>query len=318
MEHYCILTGEMMEESFNKVWHLVSITLQEWSDDHAAQLAAAIAYYTIFSIPALLIIAVDIAGYFYSPRAVQNQLVDQIGRVVGPQTADFIKSLVVNSTQSSNTIINTIISIVVLLFAASGVFNQIQIALNMIWDVPKPQGRALMRILKNHILSFLMVLAIGFFFLVFLAISAAVPVILGSMNVGVQQIPLVQVINYLIQFIILTVLIAMIYRVIPDKEISWADVWLGAAVTALLFLLGRYAIGLYLSFSKSASTYGAAGSLIVLLLWIYYSAQIFLLGAEFTQVYARQFGSNKVVNKNPAPNRTEAPVHQSQGLHPQE
>jgi len=281
-----------MKGRLNIIWELAGKSLQAWSKDNAAQLAAALAYYTIFSIPPLLIIALAIAGYFFNTDTAQNQLIAQIGGFIGPQTADFLKSLLQNSTQSSNGPLASIISIVVLLAGASGVFIQVQYALNKIWDVPQKQGRSLKKTLKNHFLSFLMVLAIGFLFLFFLILSAVISVLIGYMNVSAQNMFLPEVINFLVLFVMTTILSAMIYRVVPDKEITWTDVWLGAAVTALLFMLGRYAIGLYLTISKSASAYGAAGSLIVLLLWIYYSAQIFLLGAEFTKVYSRKFGSH--------------------------
>jgi len=287
-----------MKGRLNIIWELAGKSLQAWSKDNAAQLAAALAYYTIFSIPPLLIIALAIAGYFFNTDTAQNQLIAQIGGFIGPQTADFLKSLLQNSTQSSNGPLASIISIVVLLAGASGVFIQVQYALNKIWDVPQKQGRSLKKTLKNQFLSFLMVLAIGFLFLFFLILSAVISVLIGYMNVSAQNMFLPEVINFLVLFVMTTILSAMIYRVVPDKEITWTDVWLGAAVTALLFMLGRYAIGLYLTISKSASAYGAAGSLIVLLLWIYYSAQIFLLGAEFTKVYSRKFGSHIVPEAN--------------------
>jgi len=281
-----------MKERLNIIWELASKSFQAWSKDNAAQLAAALAYYTIFSIPPLLIITLAITGYFYNTDTTQNQLLAQLGGFIGPQTVDFVRSLLKNSTQSSNGAIASIISIVVLLAGASGVFIQVQYALNKIWDVPQKQGRSLKKTLKNHFLSFLMVLAIGLLFLFFLILSGVISLIIGYMNLSAQNMFLPEVINFLVLFVMTTILFAMIYRVVPDKEITWTDVWLGAAVTALLFMLGRYAIGLYLTISKSASAYGAAGSLIVLLLWIYYSAQIFLLGAEFTKVYSRKFGSH--------------------------
>jgi membrane protein len=281
-----------MQKRLNIIWGLLRKTFAKWNDDNASQLAAAIAYYTIFSIPPLLIIALAIAGHFFNADTAQNQLVAQMGGFVGAQTADFVKSLLVNSTHSSSGLIASIISIVVLLAGASGIFLQIQEALNTVWNVPKKQNRGLIKTIKNRLLSFLMVLAIGFLLLVFLILSAVISILIGYLNGSTENTLLPEVINFLVLFGLITILVAMIYRLIPDKEISWTDVWLGAAVTALLFMLGRYAIGLYLTISKSGSTYGTAGSLIVLLIWIYYSAQIFLLGAEFTQVYSKKFGSH--------------------------
>ena len=305
-----------MKERLNIIWELASKSFQAWSKDNAAQLAAALAYYTIFSIPPLLIITLAITGYFYNTDTTQNQLLAQMGGFIGPQTVDFVRSLLKNSTQSSNGAIASIISIVVLLAGASGVFIQVQYALNKIWDVPQKQGRSLKKTLKNHFLSFLMVLAIGLLFLFFLILSGVISLIIGYMNLSPQNMFLPEVINFLVLFVMTTILSAMIYRVVPDKEITWTDVWLGAAVTALLFMLGRYAIGLYLTISKSASAYGAAGSLIVLLLWIYYSAQIFLLGAEFTKVYSRKFGSHIVPEANTMSTMEKTPARQ--GIHHEE
>lgn len=280
-----------MKGKLGNIWELADKSFQEWNNDNAAQLAAAIAYYTIFSIPPLLIITLAIAGRFLTMGTAEDQLMTQIGGFVGVKTADFIKSLLENSTQSSNSFLVSMISIVVLLVGASGVFYQVQHALNTIWDVPQKRTRSFIKTLQNHFLSFLMVLAIGFLLLFFLILNVVISGFISYTNGNAQDKLLQEVINFIILFVTITILVAMVYRVIPDKEITWTDVWLGATVTALLFMLGRYAIGLYLSISNSGSAYGTAGSLIVLLVWIYYSAQIFLLGAEFTQVYSRKFGS---------------------------
>jgi len=305
-----------MQKRLNTIWGLLRKTFDKWNDDNASQLAAAIAYYTIFSIPPLLIIALAIAGHFFNADTAQNQLVAQMGGFVGAQTADFVKSLLVNSTHSSSGLIASIISIVVLLAGASGIFLQVQEALNTVWNVPKKQNRGLIKTIKNRLLSFLMVLAIGFLLLVFLILSAVISILIGYLNGSTENTLLPEVINFLVLFGLITILVALIYRLIPDKEISWTDVWLGAAVTALLFMLGRYAIGLYLAISKSGSTYGTAGSLIVLLVWIYYSAQIFLLGAEFTQVYSKKFGSRKRPEVYPLSMTEKTPARP--GLHPEE
>ena len=287
-----------MKGRLNILWEVVRQSFQKWSHDNAAQLAAAIAYYIIFLISPLLIIVLAISGYFFNRNTTQNQLITQIGGFVGPQTADFVKYLLDNSTHSSSSLIASIISIIILLVGASFAFYQVQFALNTIWDIPQKYTRSFIKTLRYHFLSFLMVLASGFLLLVFLIFSVVISLLIDSMNAGGQNKLLAEVINFFILFLTITILVAMIYRFIPDKKITWTDVWLGAVLTALLFMLGRYAIGLYLTLSNSGSTYGAAGSFIVLLLWIYYSAQIFLLGAEFTQVYSRKFGSRKILEAN--------------------
>jgi membrane protein len=273
------------------IWELVKRSFQEWNEDHAAQWAAAIAYYTVFSIPPLLIITLAIAGNFMNVNVVQNQLVAQIQGFIGRQTAEYVKTLLESSRNSPNGLFASLISLVILLAGASGAFFQVQHALNTIWDVPPEKTHGFWRTLKYHFQSFIMVLLIAFLLIIFLILNGIIAVLIGYTGLGSQSNLLPQMINLFSLFIALTILFAVIYRVIPDKMISWGDVWLGAAVTAFLFILGRYAIGFYLSFSNSGSTYGVAGSLIVLLLWIYYSAEIFLWGVEFTQVYARRVGS---------------------------
>jgi membrane protein len=287
------IVKKLMEEILINIWDLIRKTFHEWNDDNAAQLAAAIAYYTLFSITPLLIIALAIAGYFFNIETARSQLMAQIGEFIGPKAADFVKTLLDNSARSSDSLAASMISIGVTLVGASGVFNEVQYALNKVWDVPLKPQRGIVNTLKMRFISFLMVLAVGFLLLVFLLISTLLPLLSGYISGGSQTSLLPGLINFIVLFIMITMLTAIVYRVIPEKDITWTDVWLGAAVTALLFMIGRYAIGLYLTISKPGSTYGAAGALIVLLIWIYYSAQIFLLGAEFTQVYSSKFGSHK-------------------------
>ena len=270
------------------IFILIKKSIQGWGDDNASQLAAAIAYYTIFSIPPILIIALSVAGHFFDTDLAKNQLITQIGGFIGQGSADFIKSLLENSTKTSTGLIASIISIGVLLAGATGIFYQIQFALNKIWKVPKKLPVSLLKTLQFHTQSFLVILIL----------SSLLSVFIGNVNGFTQNVVLLEVSNFFVLFITVTVLFAIIYRVIPDKAITWGDVWLGASVTGLLFMLGKYAIGFYLTFSKSGSTYGTAGALIVLLVWIYYSAQIFLFGAEFTHIYSMKLGSH------PAPEST--------------
>ena len=281
-----MIGGRTIKKGLIDIWQLISKSFQAWSDDNAAQLAAAIAYFTIFSLPPLLIIAISITGYFFDKDSSQTQLIAQIGGVIGPQTAVFIKSLLENSTQTANGPIASIIGIIVLMAGASGIFYQMQYALNRIWKVPKKLARSLIKTAKDQLLSFLTMLALGLLFLVVLILSTVLSVLIGKVNGFTQNVVLLEVLNFFVLFVTITILIAAVYRVIPDKEITWRDVWLGASVTGLLFMLGKYAIGFYLTFSNSGSAYGAAGWLIVLLVWIFYSAQIFLFGAEFTHTYS--------------------------------
>ncbi len=275
------------------IWELVKKAFQEWNEDNAAQWAAAIAYYTIFSIPPLLIITLTIAGNFLDVNVIQTQLVAQIQGFIGLQAAEYVKTLLESSRQSPNGFSASLISLIVLLAGASGAFFQVQHALNIMWDVPQEKRHDFWRTLKFHFQSFIMVLIIALLVLVFLIVNGIITVLINYLGGSSSNVLLAQAANLFSLFILLTILFAVIYREIPDKLISWADVWLGAAVTAILFMAGRYAIGFYLSFSHFGSTFGVAGSLIVLLLWIYYSAEIFLWGVEFTQVFARRVGSRR-------------------------
>lgn len=283
----------------NALKYLVTQSFKEWSEDNASRLSAALAYYTIFSIPPLLIIAIAIAAQLFDRAAVQQQVINQIGGLVGDSGAEVVESILENSSESGQTAVAAIISVVTLLLGASGVFGELHNALNAIWEVQAKPGRGIWGTVKDRFFSFTMVLGVGFLLLVSLIISA----VLAAVNEFISGVMpglviLAQVINFLVSFGVVAGLFALIFKVVPDVKIAWRDVWVGALVTAFLFTVGKFAIGLYLGNSAPGSTYGAAGSLIVLLLWVYYSAQILFLGAEFTQVYANRFGSRIVADED--------------------
>ncbi len=275
-----------------RMFDLIKTTFQDWSEDNATRLAAALAYYTVFSIPPLLIIVLAIVGQFYNQNAARDQVLAQIGGVIGNTGADFMRGVLESARKPTDTLVASILSVITLILGATGVFGALQSALNTIWDVAPKPGRGLMGTIKDRFLSFTMVLGIAFLLLVSLVISTLLAA-LGQFLSGnaAQTTAMWELVNSLVSFLIFTMMFAMIFKVIPDVQIAWRDVWLGAVVTALLFVVGKYAIGLYLGRSSIASTYGAAGSLVVILIWIYYSAQILFLGAEFTQVYANLYGS---------------------------
>ncbi len=281
------------------IFNLFKKTFAEWSQDRASRLAAALAYYTIFSIAPLLVIVIGIAGLVWGRQAVKGQLMSQIGGTVGPQAASLIQTMVQNASKPSAGIAATIIGFVVLLFGASGVFAALQDALNTVWGVAPKPGRPLKNTLQDRLVSFLMVLLIGFLLLASLVISAALQAAAGLVgNAAGMSAATGVAANFLFFLVVGILLFALIFKILPDAEVGWSDVWIGATFTSLLFAVGRWLLGLYLGRAGVASTYGAAGSLVVLLLWIYYSAQILLLGAEFTQVYARRHGAHI----RPAPN----------------
>lgn len=270
---------------------LLKETFSEWSKDKASRLAAALSYYTIFSVAPLLIIAVAVAGLVFGRAAATQQLVAEAQDLLGPQGAEAIRTLLENASRTGAGIMATVIGVGTLLVGASGAFAQLQDSLNTIWEVKPKAGRGIKGVLRDRFLSFSLVLVIGFLLLVSLVLSAALAA-MGKYLAGVLPLSsaLMQAFNFALSFAVTTFLFALIFKVLPDVRIRWRDVWIGAAVTALLFSVGRFLIGLYLGRSSVSSAYGAAGSLVVVLVWVYYSAQILFLGAEFTQVYATRFG----------------------------
>jgi membrane protein len=291
---------------------LLKDTWNEWQEDKASRLAAALAYYTAFSIAPLLVIAIAIAAFVFGEQAAQGQIAAQLGTLVGKEAAEAIQSMLVSSSRKpAQGTIATLISVALLFFGASNIFTQLQDSLNTIWEVAPKPGRGIKGIIKDRILSFGMVLGIGFLLLVSLILSAVLAALgnyLGGMMPGLQA--LWSVLNFFLSFGVITLLFALMYKFLPDVKITWGDVGIGAVITALLFTIGKSLISLYLGNSGVGSTYGAAGSLVVLLLWVNYSAQILFFGAEFTQVYANKYGSRIVPTKNAVPLTEKARVQQ--------
>ena len=277
-----------------EVWPLLKQTVSEWVDDNVPALAAALAYYTLFSIAPLLIIAIAVAGLVFGQEAAHGAIQAQLRGLIGEPGATVVQDMVASASKPESGVLATLVGLAVLAFAATGVFVQLQDALNAIWKAPRRQMSGLLSFLRQRLLSFAMVLGIGFLLLVSLVVSAGLAAA-GTFLVGLLPAweALLQAVNVGISFAVITLLFAMIYKVLPDTRVAWSDVWIGAAVTSLLFGLGKLGIGLYLGKSSVASAYGAAGSFAVLLLWVYYSSQLLFLGAEFTQVYARWHGSRR-------------------------
>lgn len=273
-----------------------------WVDDRASSMGAALSYYTVFSIAPLLLIVISVAGLVFGREAAEGAIVAQLSGLLGQRGATLIQEALRSVSAPKQGVINTVIGLVLVLAGATTVFGELQDDLNRIWKAPRgPAPSGIWGWVRARLLSVGMILAIGFLLLVSLAASAAISA-LGSWSFGwlAHWEALAHAIDILFSYAVGTALFAMIYRFMPQVHIRWHDVWIGAAVTGLLFAIGKSLIGLYIGKSAVASGFGAAGSLAVLLVWVYYSAQIFLLGAEFTWVYANQFGSHK--NK-PAPAR---------------
>jgi membrane protein len=286
-----------MKNAFSDLSDIFKKTYREWKEDRASRLAASLAYYTIFSLAPLLVIAIAVAGFIWQHDAVEMQLMAQIQGLVGVEGARFVADLIKSASNPAKGIVATIIGAITLLFGALGVFNELHNALNVIWEVKEEKAENFLQAVKKAIidrfLSFTMVLGIGFLLLVSLVISAGLS---ATQELVGNSFPIpefiLQFLNLIISTGVITLLFAMIFKYLPDAEIPWRHVWLGAFVTAVFFSLGKMLIGLYLGNSAVASSFGAAGSLVLLLVWVYYSAQILFFGAEFTQVYANAYGPN--------------------------
>lgn len=273
------------------VWGILKQTASDWVDDDASRLAASLAFYTLLSLAPLVIIAVAIAGLLLGPEAARGQIAGALSEVVGHEAAKGIQAVVANAKSTASGTIGTIIGAITLFVGASGVFGELQFALNSIWEVRTKPGGGVLGEIKTRFFSFTMVLGVAFLLLVSLVLSAFLSAVGSFFATSLPGGELFwQVLNFTISMAMVTVLFALIFKYVPDVLIEWDDVWIGAGVTALLFTIGKSLLGLYLGKASVGSSYGAAGSLVVLVVWVYYSAQILFLGAEFTQVQAKQRG----------------------------
>jgi membrane protein len=280
-------------------WHAKDVmticvkAVSSWFDHNASSLGAALAYYTLFSVAPILIIAVAIAGYVFGPDSAQSQVFAQLQALIGDAGAKAIGDLVANAHYSDQKGLAAAVGVVTLLVGATSVFGELQNALDRVWQTPavkKPVGW--WRFVRGRVLSIGMVLGVGFLLLVSLVASAGLAAFGGWLGVFLPQLRIVlPVLDLALSFGMTVLLFGLIYKYVPRESIPWSDVWIGASVTALLFTVGKSLIGIYIGKSSFNSAYGAAGSLIVLLVWIFYSAQIFLLGAEFTRVFSYEHGS---------------------------
>lgn len=271
-------------------WSITKRTVSQFIDDGALTLGAALAYYAIFALAPVLVIAVSVAGLVFSQRTAQHQVAQQIQGLVGQKAAGVVESMMAAQTKNGS-IIATILGIVVLLMGASGIFGQLKTSLNQIWKIrPKP-GRAIAELLMDRALAVGMVVGIGVLFMASMLLTATISKFYNAIS-RVISLPgfTARILDLGISLLVLTLLFAVIFKLLPDVRVRWRDTWIGALVTALLFLGGEYVLGLYLSRQGTTSSYGAAGSVVLLLMWIYYSALILLIGAEFTHAYVRQTG----------------------------
>jgi membrane protein len=273
---------------------LLRLTWKEWKDDNGTSLAAALAYYTVFSLAPILIIAVAVAGLVFGEEAARGELTAQISSFVGDEGAELAQEVLANTSKPTIGSLAGVIGLLTLLFGATGAFSQMQSSLNHLWNVPSGGPSGIWNTVTTRAISFLLVLGVGLLLLTMLILSAVISALTNILGASAETAQMWgQIINFVVSFGLTMVMFALLYKVLPDVDIDWSDVWVGAMITAILFTIGKQLIGLYLGRASVASAYGAAGSLVIVMLWVYYSAQILFLGAEFTQVYTRMFGSRR-------------------------
>ncbi|WP_156480911.1 YihY/virulence factor BrkB family protein [Variovorax sp. PAMC 28711] len=278
-----------------ELFNLCRDAFDSWTNDYASSMGAALAYYTVFSVAPLLLIVISVAGLVFGQEAARGEIFAQLSGLMGAQGALAVQGMLEAVNKPTEGIIATVIGIALLVVGATTVFGELQNAMDRIWRAPaRHTAGGVVGLLRVRLLSFSMIMGIGFLLMVSLVASAAIAAfgkwwapVFGGWEM------LAQGVNFVFSFAMVTVIFAMIYKLMPRVKVEWRDVWVGAGVTALLFTVGKHLIGLYIGKSSVASGYGAAGSLVVVLVWVYYSAQIFLLGAEFTWVYAHTMGSLK-------------------------
>ena len=295
---------------FKQIWQLIKAAASSWSDDYAPSMGAALSYYTLFSIAPLLLIVISVAGMVFGEEAARGEIFGQLNSFMGSEAAAAIQGLLESVNKPAKGAFATIAGVALVLIGATTVFAELQDAMDRIWRAPaRNKTSGLWGLLRARLLSFGMILSIGFLLMVSLVMGAALSALSrwwSPLFTGWETVA--QVLNTVFSFAITMLAFAMIYKIMPRVKIAWRDVWIGAAVTALLFTLGKFLIGFYIGRSGVVSGFGAASSIVIVLIWVYYSAQIFLVGAEFTWVYAHIFGSRK---GQKIPKASEAPTTRS-------
>ena len=289
------------------LWTVLKRAFSGWWNDNVPHLGAALSYYTLFSMAPILVVAMAIAGLVFGAEAVRGEIVGQIDGLVGHEGAVALQAMLEGAAKPSSSLPATIIGVITFFLGATGAFLELQTALNAIWRVkPKASGSFLRALIIDRLTSFGLVVGVGFLMLTSLLVSAGLAALhtyMGETFPGSAA--LWEGVNVIISLAVISILFAMVYKLLPDVELAWSDVWVGGLVTAGFFTVGKFLIGLYLGTSTLASSYGAAGSVIVLLVWVYYSAQVVLLGAEFTREYVKEFGRrpppSEFATKDPAP-----------------
>jgi membrane protein len=274
---------------FHRWVSLCETAVYSWLEDRAPTMGAAIAYYTVFSLAPMLVMVIAIAGLAFGQKAAEGALFDGLADLVGPESAGAVQAMLRSASSTRSGILATVVGFGTLIIGATAVFSELQSALNVIWKAPASGGLGVWHLLKSRLLSLSVVLVIGFLLLVSLVISTALALFSDYLDWILPGFAtILHVIHLTLSFGFTTVLFAMMFKILPDNPVEWEEVWLGGAVAALLFTVGKHLISFYIGSSNMASTYGAAGALIIVLVWVFYSAQIFLLGAEFAKAYSDQ------------------------------
>lgn len=281
------------KQTFKDIFNILKATVQGFSDDRAMKLSASLSYYTVFSLAPLLLLLISLTGLFFGREAIQGQVFGQINGLLGNEVAAQVQEIIKNMELSGKTTTAIVIGAITLVIGATTVFSDIQDSINMIWKVKAKPKRGWLKLIKDRLLSSSLIVGLGFLLIVSLIVNGAV-LALNQMLTNYfpdATVILLQITNVIISFVVITTLFGVIFKVLPDAKIAWKDVRMGAFFTACLFMLGRYLIGIYIEATSTGSAYGAAGSLIIILVWVYYTAAILYLGAEFTRVYAEYIGA---------------------------
>lgn len=289
-----------IKQNLKDLWSITKKTFVAWNKADPFRQSAVIAYYAIFSIPALLVIIITSAGFAFGREAVQGEISAQISGAIGSETAVQVEQMIAKAGEQKNSIWATIISIVTLILGATGVFAQLQVSLNQIWEVKVEAKKMWLKTLKDRLFSFGLILSIGFLLLISLLLTTALEAFSGLLKSHLPDfiVYVFQLVNFVVSFGVISVLFALMFKILPDAKIHWRDVWIGSMVTTLLFIIGKYGLGIYFGKAHPGSTYGAAGSIVLMMLWVSYSCMIVFLGAEFTKQNAIHKGREIEPNDN--------------------
>jgi len=287
-----------MLDKIKQVFFFLKQVISDFADDKALKFSASLSYYTVFSIAPFLAIIISIGGFFFEKQAIQGELYPQIIGLVGHDAALQIQQMITNIHLSGNSFFATVISIIVLLAGATGIFTEIQDSINHIWNLKSKPKRGLLKMLMNRLISFSLIISLGFLLMVSLLLNTLVDALSKQLMrlLPAGGVYVMDVVNNCLMFILVTLLFGIIFKVLPDAKIRWKDVMVGSVATAVLFMAGKFCIGFYLGHSNLSSVYGTAGSIIIVMLWVYYSAVILYFGAEFTKVYAKHYGGEILPN----------------------